>query len=242
MKFTFLNGILAGLMLSVSNFASAGIIDQNSVLLNDTSASQLENWLGQGDLDWTSIWFGATGATSTSWHSAVDGVANTVSIYNITYAGQEFLIGGYNAHAWNSTTGSTHDFDGVWENFIFNLTTNIKAQTTIPHNDWAIGRHAVYNDESDFARFGGGFEIYAGNDKLGDDLGYAGHLGTYVGRENTGTGNIVNGDKTAGVEYIVNSMETFTFSAATSVPEPSTLAIFALGIMGLATRRFKKAS
>ena len=31
-----------------------------------------------------------------------------------------------------------------------------------------------------------------------------------------------------------------TFEPSTEVPEPSTLAVFALGLMGLAARRFKK--
>ena len=54
----------------------------------------------------------------------------------------------------------------------------------------------------------------------------------------------------AGVSHTISqfrilALETFTFKKAaieskTKVPEPSTLAIFALGIIGLASRRFKK--
>lgn len=36
------------------------------------------------------------------------------------------------------------------------------------------------------------------------------------------------------------TLDNVSFTTATSVPEPTTLAIFALGIMGLASRRFKK--
>jgi hypothetical protein len=50
---------------------------------------------------------------------------------------------------------------------------------------------------------------------------------------------------TSGEGWIVTLEESILSvdgGAATAVPEPSTLAIFALGIMGLASRRFKKQS
>jgi len=46
-------------------------------------------------------------------------------------------------------------------------------------------------------------------------------------------------DEAFGLDNVVVS-DNAVASAATSVPEPSTLAIFALGIMGLAARKFKK--
>jgi hypothetical protein len=70
--------------------------------------------------------------------------------------------------------------------------------------------------------------------------------------------NVGNGDNTIGMAFDIGSLaqgETASFKyhyvmgdtpatvdIPTDVPEPSTLAIFALGIMGLASRRFKKQS
>ena len=39
-----------------------------------------------------------------------------------------------------------------------------------------------------------------------------------------------------------NALRNFAYNSSTEVPEPSTLAIFALGMIGLASRRFKKQS
>ena len=240
MKCKYLNTFFAVLMTSVSGLTNAGVIDSSSVLLDDSSASQLENWLGQGDLNWNSIWYGETGVASTDWHNAVDGVSNTVSIYNVTHLSQNYLIGGYNANAWSSTRGWEHDFDGTWDNFIFNLTTNVKAQTLDPHQNFSVGQYATYNHPDYFATFGGGFDLTSNaTGVLGSGTGYAVHYGTYVGEINSSQGNIVTGVKGV-AQFQVNSLETFTFSSATAVPEPSTLAIFTLGIIGLAVRRFKK--
>jgi hypothetical protein len=243
MKLKKLKLTLAGLIISVcSLYSNAGIIDASSVLLDDAGATQLENWLGQGDQDWDSVWYGTTGATSVSWHGAVDGIANTVSIYDITYAGQNYKIGGYNANAWSSSGDYTHDYDGIWENFIFNLTTGVTAQATDPYSNWNIGEYATFNHNAYFATFGGGHDLWGGNHKIGQASGGAHYVGTYVGESGTGpVGNIVDAS-TSYATFQVNALETFTFSSATDVPEPSTLAIFALGIIGLASRRFKKQS
>ncbi|MDZ7902409.1 MAG: hypothetical protein U5L01_07660 [Rheinheimera sp.] len=96
MKNKFLKAALAAVILATtSTSANAGLIDPSSVLLNDAGATMLENWYGQGDLDWNSIWYGTSGATSQSWHNAVNGIANTFSIFKITYNNSTYLIGGF---------------------------------------------------------------------------------------------------------------------------------------------------
>lgn len=256
MKYKSFNTFIVMLALSFSGLANAGLINSNSVLLDDTKASQLENWLQVGDLDWDSIWYGTTGATSTDWHNAVDGVFNTVSIYNVTHSGQDYLIGGYNANTWSSNPGWVHDVDGVWENFIFNLTTNVKAQTLQPLGNRRIGQYATYNNPDYFATFGMGFDLTAGMVNLNN--GYTNDRGTYLG-DNYNKSNIITG--TSGLkQFTINSLETFVFSSATAtkysstsvndpivessnvtvLPEPSSFAIFGIGIIGLSVRRFKQ--
>jgi hypothetical protein len=56
-----------------------------------------------------------------------------------------------------------------------------------------------------------------------------------------GTYNVSTVNPTA-VDTPWVSLPQVTFTGVTSVPEPSTLAIFALGMIGLASRRFKKQS
>jgi len=96
-----------------------GTIDPNSQLLDEAEATLLEGWLGQGDLDWTSHWYGGVGAPATGWHAAADTLTHTVSIYKATNAlGQEVLVGGYAVSDWSG--------NGVYKSdstaFIFNLT------------------------------------------------------------------------------------------------------------------------
>lgn len=235
MKFKFLGAVFASFLFSTASIsAHAGLIDPDSVLLNESSASQLEAWYGQGDLDWDSIWYGTTGATSASWHNAVDGKLNTFSIYNVTFDNQEFLIGGYHAGAWMSTNGYQHGYD---DNFIFNLTTSEKRDTSV--SLWKTTDYNVYDHVSYFATFGGGFDLTGSQGSIGSS-GSSTPYGTYNGSVSTpNRGNIIDGTD-RNVTFIVNSLETFTVSKAVNVPEPSTLAIFALGVIGFAARRLRK--
>lgn len=238
MKYQFLKMASTGLMLSVSTLsANAGLIDPSSQLLDDAGATQLENWYGQGDLDWNSIWYGSSGATAASWHAAVDGLTETFSIYNVTYNNSEYLIGGYNSGDW-AGTGWQH---GLNENFIFNLTSNIVHDTS--NATWTgPATYSTQNGSGLFAWFGGSQDLDGGNSSiLGNSNGASNTYGAYNGNYyGTKKGNIINEDTSNSASFTVNSLETFTVAGATSVPEPSTLAIFALSIMGLASRRFKK--
>ncbi|NQY65454.1 MAG: PEP-CTERM sorting domain-containing protein [Alteromonadaceae bacterium] len=236
MKFKILKASLLGSLLSVSAFyANAGLIDSSSVLLDDAGATQLENWYGQGDLDWDSIWYGSTGATSTSWHAAVDGVSDTFSIYDVTYNNTDYLIGGYNSGTWSSLRVYEHY---LTSNFIFNLTSNIYHDTT--DNYYNGGWEATYNSGLYFAQFGAGADLGGGSVYIGRETSYTNHFGSYNGQAST-KGNIIDNGSDR-VYYKVNALETFVVREASDVPEPSTLAIFVLGMIGLASRRFKKQS
>ena len=240
MKYKNIKPAIASLLIFVGTAANAGLIDSSSVLLNDADATQLETWLGHGDLDWDSIWYGTTGATSASWHSSVDDENNTVSIYSaINTLGQHVLVGGYTVNDWS---GKSYKSDV--KAFIFNLT-----QPEYQANDDI--RYSTSARNSYFATFGAGHDLFGGNMSIGNNDGAwnDGYVNNHSYDKNKGSID-VGTVGIAGVSHTISqfrilALETFTFKKAaieskTKVPEPSTLAIFALGIIGLASRRFKK--
>lgn len=227
MNLKFVKASVIGVILFISSSANAGLIDSASILLDDTSATKLENWLGQGDMDWNSIWYGSTNATAESWHSAVDGVGATFTLYDVTYKGNDYLVGGYTDLDWGTNGWQT----GNLNSFIFNLTLNIKHDSL--HSE-------IYSHSNYFAAFGNGHDLVA-KYSIDSLTHYAApNCGSYG---ITGTLSILDGVQTGcyADKFTLNALETFSVNEATSaVPEPSTLAIFILGIIGLASRKIKK--
>ena len=115
-KIAVLLATAATYLLPVS--ANAGIVTGGS-LLSNSDANRIETWLGSGDLDFTNIWSGSRGATASSWHAAVDNAGPTVSIYDVTYMNQRYLIGGYTDASWSGANFYVSDTDA----FVFNLTS-----------------------------------------------------------------------------------------------------------------------
>lgn len=225
-------------LLTFSQVATAGVIDSDSTLLDDAGATQIETWLGMGDLDWDSIWYGEAGAMADSWHEAVDGVGATVSIYSLSHQGNDFLVGGYTDLNW----GNSGFVQGNNNSFIFNLNTNEMFESL-------SGYYEIYANSARFASFGEGLDLYGGQYALGDGYGYS--YDYSYGKDGNLT-NGINGGQLLGVPYNggnleINALETFTFAAAApstpanAVPEPSSLAILAAGLLGLIRFRSKKA-
>ena len=229
MHIKFLKKCLIGLVLSVScliNVAKAGLIDVDSILLDNAGATNIETWLGQGDLDWKSIWYGSSGATSTSWHEAVDGVGPTVSIYDVSYNGNNYLVGGYTDLDWGGNSFKT----GGGNSFIFDLLGNSMFEF-----QQATGGQEIFGHNTHFATFSDGHDLYGGIDVLGENNGYSYDWAYTDGEEDAGQLIGVQGRN-----LTINALETFTFTTVQNIPEPSILAIFVLGIMCLASRQLMK--
>jgi hypothetical protein len=233
-----LKALLLAAALAASPAVTAGIITGGDTL-DQAGANLLEGYLGAGDLDFTNISNLDAGATAATWHSDVQGYTNVISIYDIIFEGQSFLVGGYSSVG-HDGNGYTHMTGGDNTNFIFNLTSDVVRDSGTGFSD----AYDQYDRGNYFATFGGGHDLYGGASTIGANEGYS---YTYQGGGYAygGTTSLFGTTDRQTNRFQVQGLESYTFSAAQSgvqVHEPSTIAIFALGLMGLASRRFKKQS
>ena len=118
----------------ISTAAQASSIIGGSTLIDSASLTQLEGWLGEGQLDLTNIFTKQTGSTSLDFHAAADGKGRTFSVMQVsgTYASKDgtltdfsSVVGGYNPQSWNSLGNYNLVPDTALRTaFIFNLTDN----------------------------------------------------------------------------------------------------------------------
>jgi hypothetical protein len=212
--------------------ANAGVIT-GGTYLGAGGASQMQQWLGTGDLDFTNIWSGSAdpATASADWHAAVDGAGPTVSIYEATiHDGTTAYIGGYTANSWG-----VHQYANDPTAFIFNLTT-LEKQIQID-NSSPCSRYTLVNR---LASFGCGHD-------LGDSMG--GYTYSYSYDISQGqisiAGDSGQGNGDTGTHYThvtLTGLQTYTFDVADApatgaVPEPSVIALFAAGLFGLGFAR-----
>jgi len=204
----------------------AGTIIGGSSLLDAASLGLLENWLGEGELTLTNIFTKTDGATSQDFHSAVDGKGRTFSVLQAMDDGAVAIIGGYNPQSWNSVSLWT-DIDLATDEkaFVFNLSQSVQYGQIAPRQS--------YNEPLHGPAFGGGMDI-------GVDRWLTGGYSNFTSFSGPSLRSIVSGQPHDGPNMIVGELEIFTIAPyagpaqppSVDVPEPSTLALFGVGLAG----------
>jgi len=197
---------------------------------------------------------GMTGGTSVNSFNGADfGASSDASKDNAT-----FKVSIDNLTA-NTTADNQFlfEFGGIGTGIA--LWYNASNEITFAHKQGSTTYNEISFDVSSL--FGETFDIYASislDDNLmslfiGDEPNFfskqinaVGNLGDWDG-SNGGAFGVNNGSFVSGVAFTSGSTDSFkyyhdTFVDVAAVPEPTTHAIFALGVMGLAARRFKKQS
>lgn len=221
--------IVASIALSSISISAHASIITGGALLNSADATQIEAWLGGGPVDFTNVWSGTTGATSVSWHAAVDTIGPTISIYQVSFNGGILLIGGYTQASWQGS-GYVSDPNA----FIFNLTSGI-MQTTKNVN----GLNAILTGSYNFAQFGT-TDLFGGWNNLGQVYTVAGSAGNADYGLGPGVSTSILG-ATVFNGFSVLGLDTYSIAAGTApaVPLPAPISLLAIGFAGLSFNRRK---
>jgi hypothetical protein len=186
------------------------------------------------------------------------GAVNATLIGNLSYDGTYITGDGYTYLSLDTMEGSTYDefvtetsVDGEYEDFdIADIAAAYRFTNSVLGYNSSCD--VVFNGNGNFNQCGG--KDYFTDGSLGNNANGSSDYFLFNNDETGGIGTfwysryglLVNETSyTTKNEYTGNSpfllyKDTASINSAPSVPEPSTLAIFTLGLMGLALRRFKK--
>lgn len=224
MNVKMLKTTLVGLVLSVSSIANAGLIT------NGDFEAGLSNWttLNSGlSSDNVTVFILEAGPTGSYANNGISSGPSERVLF------QDFLVPILDVRSASFSFDFFSDNSNPLDSAFYNNATSAGN----------IFRIDIVNASTDVFATSSMFELFV-------DLGNIGSFNTVTYNNNSLT-TFLNSHSGETLRLrIANDESTFPWdtgvdnvsfdAVTTSVPEPSTLAIFALGIMGLASRRFKK--
>ncbi|HEY8995448.1 MAG TPA: PEP_CTERM-anchored TLD domain-containing protein [Lacunisphaera sp.] len=224
-------------------------VAQATPLLTSAYETQLEAWLGQGDLVFTNVFTKQAGDDAYDFHAAADGKGATFTLMSISGPGwwgtfdlPNQIIGGYNPQSWSSVGNwNLSPSDGERTAFLYNLTSGIIQKQNLTGQGFIdSGLYQTYGVGFYGPTFGGGHDLYT-SDSLNNGYAYNWSFGgTSSGDE------IISGGPNYSTYSLFNigALEVWTFAPAqtqgggNTVPDTTaTLGLLGAALLGMATLR-----
>lgn len=217
MKLKFLNASLIGLLLTVCSSANAWLITSED-FESGTATDWSNNLVTVGNSNFTTFLGRHAGSNGNQYLSKTFALTGNQTEVNISF--------------------SFYEIDS-WDNESLNIYINDILVRTDVYSVHAIdapsGTTSLFTDNTSFGFTGSYYD---------QGIGYSFILNTTETSLKLGFGTTINqaiNDESWGIDNVI-IMDNIQGDPNMSVPEPTTLAIFTLGIIGLASRRLKKQS